>query len=223
MGGFLPSRCPGCYDGAGRCLLMVRRTHDPAHSRHPVRTEAEDFAHFLRSGNRVADDVCSHVSIIWALLPAVGHPASRHDRQPENPQRRVRTTSSRISLHIRGHNIMAFQGGLESSTGYSLAGCAPAVGTRPMVWTIREGTVGLRWRCPMRRQLRPRAHWCLSSPTCSVVLDPVFNTVMTYAIRRIVEDLVWETTFFCTVRADARGQKRTMNGPCPENWTAYAG
>jgi len=52
-----------------------------------------------------------------------------------------------------------------------------------VVWTIRKGTIGLRWKCPERRQLRPRAHWCLSSPTCSVVLDPVFNIVRTAAIR----------------------------------------
>jgi len=101
---------------------------------------------------------------------------------------------------------------LDEPTGLSLGMVASLQwDTRPVVWTIREGTVGLRWRCPKRRQLRPRAHWCLSSPTCSVVLDPVFNTVMTYAIRRIVEDLVWETTFDCTVRADARGQKRITN------------
>jgi hypothetical protein len=73
----------------------------------------------------------------------------------------------------------------EFATGYSLAGCTPAWGTRPVIWTIRKGTgIGVRSYSPERRQLRPRAHWCLSSPTCSVVLDPVLNTVMTSAVER---------------------------------------
>jgi hypothetical protein len=43
----------------------------------------------------------------------------------------------------------------------------------------------------------------LVSPTCSVVLGPVFNLVMTAVLCVSVADLVWETTFLCTARADA--------------------
>jgi transposase InsO family protein len=58
--------------------------------------------------------------------------------------------------------------------------------TRPEVWTIRQGTRA-RLKMPGRRQLRPRAHWCLANPTCSVALDPVLNTVMTPVVQRLRE------------------------------------
>jgi hypothetical protein len=48
----------------------------------------------------------------------------------------------------------------------------------------------------------PQAHWCLTSPSRSVVPDLVLSTVMTLAAsNEAVRDLVWETTS-CTVWAD---------------------
>ncbi len=40
-----------------------------------------------------------------------------------------------------------------------------------------------------------------------MVPDPVLNTVMTYAVRRIAEDLVWETTFFARSGPTRMGRK----------------
>ena len=46
-----------------------------------------------------------------------------------------------------------------------------------------------------RRQLRPRAQWCLTSPTSSVVPGPVLIAVMTESALWAGTDLDWETTF----------------------------
>jgi len=43
---------------------MVRRAHDPAHCCDSIGAEAEDLPHFLGSGDRVADDVDTHIPII---------------------------------------------------------------------------------------------------------------------------------------------------------------
>ena len=44
--------------------LTVPRIHDPAHSYDSIGAEAEDFPHFFRSGDRVADDVDTHLANI---------------------------------------------------------------------------------------------------------------------------------------------------------------
>lgn len=54
--------------GISPSLLPVRRAHDPTHGCHPIGAEAEDLPHFLGGGDRVADDVGAHTSIIEFIL-----------------------------------------------------------------------------------------------------------------------------------------------------------
>ena len=78
----------------------------------------------------------------------------------------------------------------ESPAGYSSAGCAPAVKFQTEgldeqarnSWRVGSGLLYAEGNL-RRRQLRPRAHWCLPSPTRSVVPSPVLNTVMTSLFR----------------------------------------
>src|SRR5436853_5419093 len=67
----LLTRCFRGYSAGGtRCFRLDRRAHDLAHGTYPIGTEPENFTHFFRSGDGVADDMDAHTPIIGTFSEA---------------------------------------------------------------------------------------------------------------------------------------------------------